>query len=131
MKKITFFDIALLALSIALCFGTAFIFHPCAPKADGSWMLCHWAGNIVVALGAAFCAASVARLFAPKDFKSGISAAFVPFALVALLVPGILIKMCMMRDMRCWSVMRPAVAILCVLIIIASVADLILTAIKK
>ena len=131
MKKITFFDIALIVLSLLLCLGTAFLFHPCGPKEDGSWMLCHWAGNVVVALGAAFSAVSVARLFLPKSIKTGISVAFLPFALITLLVPGVLVKMCMMHDMRCWTVMRPAVVIVSVLIIIISIVDIVLAAVKK
>ena len=131
MKKITFFDIALILLSLLLCLGTAFIFHPCGPKEDGSWMLCHWAGNVIVAMGAAFSAASIARLFLPKEIKTGISITFIPFAIISLLVTGLLVKMCMMHDMRCWVVMRPSVVILSVLIIIISIVDIIVAAVKK
>ena len=131
MKKITFFDVALIVLSLLLCFGTAFIFHPCGLKDDGSWMMCHWAGNVIVALGAAFSAASLARFFLPKSIKIGISVSFIPFSIITLLVPGVLVKMCMMHDMRCWSVMKPAVVIISVFIIITSIADIILAAVKK
>ena len=131
MKKITFFDVAFILLSVLLCFGTFFVFHPCGPKDDGSWMVCHWAGNVIVALGAAFSAASLARFFLPKSIKIGISVSFIPFSIITLLVPGVLVKMCMMHDMRCWSVMKPAVVIISVFIIITSIADIILAAVKK
>lgn len=131
MKKIGFVDIALAFLSLFLCLGTAFLFHPCGPKADGSWMLCHWAGNMIVALGAAFSAASVARLFFPKDIKVGFSIAFIPFSIVTILVPGVLVRMCGMKDMRCWTATRPAALILAGAICALSVADIIFSAKKK
>ena len=131
MKKVTLFDVVLCVLSLALCLGTAFVFHPCGPKDDGSWMLCHWAGRTVVALGAAFVLASIIRFFVPAEAKKGFSLAFLPFSVVTFLVPGFLIKMCMMHEMRCWSVMKPFVSVLTVLILIAALVDVILGVIKK
>ncbi len=131
MKKIGFVDIALAFLSLFLCLGAAFLFHPCGPKADGSWMLCHWAGNMIVALGAAFSAASLARFFLPKDIRTGLSIAFIPFSIVTILVPGVLVRMCAMKDMRCWSATRPAALIIAIAIFALSVVDIIFSAIKK
>ena len=126
MKKITIsvIDAALLALSLALCFGTKFAFHACAPKPDGSWMHCHQAELAVVAIGAALSLAAAARLFLRRGaVKAALS--FVSFALavVAALVPQVIIKLCMMQDMRCHAVMRPAVFVLGVLIAAVSLVD--------
>ena len=131
MKKITVFDLALCLLSLALCFGTVFVFTACGPKEDGSWMLCHWADRTVVALAAAFLAASVIRFFVSKDVKKGISIAFIPFSVITLLIPGKIIRLCMMHDMRCWTLMKPFVTVTAVLILAVSIAEVIVRGIKK
>ena len=131
MKKINAFDIVLTLLSLVLCLGTAFLFHPCGPKVDGSWMLCHWARNVIIALGAVFSAASIARFFLNDNITTGISISFIPLSVITCLVPGILVKMCGMKDMRCWSVMRPCVLVFSIAICVISVVDIILTVTKN
>lgn len=124
MKKISAIDIILLVLSLVLCFGTAFAFHPCAPKADGSYMMCHWASHVIIALGAVLSLLSLVRLFTQNALvKAGLTLSFVPVAVVCALVPKVLMPLCMMQDMRCHTTMRPAVIVLCVLISALSVVD--------
>lgn len=126
MKKISASDIILLVLSLILLFGTAFVFHACPQKEDGSWMMCHWAGNVVTGLASVFSFVSLVRLFIPcEKIKTGISLAFVPFAVVTALVPGILVPLCMMKDMRCHTIMRPSVVVISILILAVSLIDFI------
>ena len=127
MKKVSASDLILLVLSLILLFGSHFGFHACPPKADGSWMLCHWAEHTVTALGIVFAVLSLVRFFVDFRIKSGISLSFVPLTLFTALVPGLIIKLCMVKDMRCHTVMRPAVIVLSLLILSVSVIDFIVS----
>ena len=123
MKKVSVSDVILLVLSLILVVGSHVAFHACAAKPDGSWMVCHWAEHVVTALGAVFAVLSVARFFFAGKTKAGISLSFVPLAVVTALVPGVIVNLCMMKDMHCHTVMRPAVVVLSILIAIVSAVD--------
>lgn len=126
MKKINLQDIILLVLSLLLAFGTEFFFHACPAKDDGSWMRCHWAENAVFAIGIALSVLALARFFiSDQKIKAGISLSFLSFSLLAAFVPGIVIPLCMMKDMRCHTIMRPAVVVISILIFIVSLVDFI------
>ena len=124
-QKINGFDVILLALSAVLLLGVLTAFAPCGAKEDGSWMTCHWAGNAVAGAAAVLTALAVMR-FVVRDSKVrlGLSAAMIPTALLAALIPGRLIALCMMPSMRCRAVMSPAVTVLSVLLIAAAVIDI-------
>ena len=120
--------LALAQLLVCLLFfaGLLTVFAPCGPKEDGGFMTCHWAGNTLVGLAAVLCVMSVIRL-AARDRKArmGVDLAAIPTALLAAMTPGKLIGLCMMADMRCRSVMRPAALIFSVLILVLAGIDLI------
>ncbi len=120
-------DIILFMLSTALCFGTKFVFHACAPKEDGGWMVCHWAEQAVFGLGLVlFFLSSVMFAFKDGKTKSGMILAMEAIAALAAILPNHLINLCMMTDMRCHSVMKPAVLILGILIMIVGVIAIII-----
>ena len=123
-QKINGFDVILFSLSALLLLGVLTVFAPCGAKEDGGWMTCHWAGNAVAGAAAVLTALAVMRIFA-KDGKaqSWLSAAMIPTALLAALIPGRLIALCMMPSMRCRAVMSPAVTVLSVLIIAIAAMD--------
>jgi len=124
MKKIMIPDVILCILSAVLCFGTKFGFHACGPKEDGGWMACHWAEQAVFGLGIVMLVLSIMMTFLLKDgkTKSGIALSLAGMAALALAVPNHLIMLCMMTDMRCHSVMKPAVMIISIFILGFSIA---------
>lgn len=124
-KKPGALDAALLLLSAALLLGVWTVFAPCAPKEDGSWMSCHWAGRAVAGTAAVLTLLAALRLLVPRA-RLGLDLAMLPTAALALLLPGHLIGLCMMPDMRCRSVMLPAVTVLSILIAAAAAMDLLL-----
>ncbi len=125
MKKISIFDIILSVLSVVLFFGTIFIFHACPAKDDGTWMVCHWAEHGVIAFSVVLSIVSLIRFFiGDKKIKMGLSISIVPCAIFTALIPGVFINLCMMKNMRCHTVMRPAVIVLCVLITVSALVDL-------
>lgn len=127
MKNIKATDILLLICSLILCFGTAFLFTACKMKDDSSYMTCHWAQIIVVGLGAVLSVTNLTRLFIPRSAGTGIDISNIAVAVLAALMPQMIIPMCMMHTMRCHAVMRPAVIIVSVIIILISVIDMMIT----
>ena len=131
-KKISVLDVVLPAVGLAFLLGALFVFGPCGPKEDGSWMTCHWAGQAVTGVAALLLVLELVRLFVGDNrVKLGLDIAAIPAALLAALIPGHLIRLCMMADMRCRSVMSPAVTVFSVLMIVLSAADIFLLAKKK
>ena len=126
-KKIIFTDILLIIASAVLALGAAFVFHACGPKDDGSFMSCHWAQQAVFGLGLVMMIISCMHLGAKNPrMKMGISLAIIPVAVYTALVPQFVIKLCMMSSMRCHTTMRPAAAVICVLIVVIAAVDVIL-----
>jgi len=120
-------DIILLILSGLFVAGIHTFFAPCGPKEDGSWMVCHWAGQAEVAFSFVLFLISLAHAFIPNSLiKTGLSIAMIPTALAAALLPGNLINLCMIKTMRCHTIMHPAVILVCVLIILCAGLDIFL-----
>ena len=123
-KTAVIFDVMLCMLSAALCFGTKFLFHACAPKEDGGWMTCHWAEQAVFGLGIVLLILSIITFCFPDGkTKSGVQISMAVISVLAMTVPNHLIHLCMMTAMRCHSVMKPAVMIISILILICSVTS--------
>ena len=121
-NKIGAMDIVLLLLSAVLLIGVLTVFAPCGPKEDGSWMTCHWAGRAVAGAAAALTVIAALRPIA-RNARLGLDLAMLPISLLTLLLPGKLIGLCMMAEMRCRSVMTPAVTVLSLLIAAAAAID--------
>ena len=115
-KTTRILSVILLILSAALMLGVKLVFHACGAKEDGSWMTCHWAENAVCASGAVMTVISVIALCLKGRARAGAAFSLVPAAVVTALLPQVLIRMCMMNDMRCHAMMRPAVILLCAVI---------------
>lgn len=113
---------ALLLLCAAFCAGIKLVFHACPKKPDGTFMSCHWAEQSVFAFSLALTAMAVLLLIVRnKKTKTGIALAMIPAAAVTALIPNVMIKLCMMENMRCHSTMRPAVIVFSVVIAAAAV----------
>lgn len=119
-------DFAMLFVSAFLCIGINSFFKTCGPKADGSWMTCHWAGQALKAFSLVLFIISLMHFcISEPKIKQGISVAVIPVALFSAIIPGGYIKLCMAQTMRCHSITRPAVIVLSVLLIISAVIDII------
>ena len=113
--------IILTVLSLLLTVGVKLIFPACGPKEDGTWMACHWAEQAVFGMGIALTTISVVVLITGGSrVSAGAAIALISAAAVTVITPGILINLCMMQNMRCHTVMSPAVTVLCALIIAVS-----------
>ena len=125
-------DIVLLVLSVLLFVGTWLFFGACGPKEDGSWMNCHWAELVIIAVGAVLIVQSVLRfLFSSRDAKTAFSISALTTAVFTAFVPNRLIKLCMMNDMHCQAVMKPAVTVIAVIIALAAAVDIVIGIIDR
>lgn len=120
-------DFLLPALTLAFFLGLLFVFGPCGAKEDGGWMTCHWAGQALKGLAGAMLVIALGHLLPGRtELKRGLDLAMLPLSVLAFLLPGRLIGLCMMAQMRCRSVMTPAVTVFSVLLAVVSVLDLVL-----
>lgn len=131
-KNICVLDIILCVISVFFLVGIFTVFHPCGPKDDGTWMACHNAGNVVKIFAALLVIFSAVQVFIKNKFAkitlSGISAVI---AFISALIPTCIMKLCMMKTMRCHAVMKPAVVIFSILIIILCLVDIFMQAKKS
>lgn len=119
--------IIMTVLSLALTVGVKSFFSACGPKDDGTWMTCHWAEQAVFGMGIVLTVISAVVLAAGrKPAALGASLAAVPAACVAMLAPGVLINLCMMTNMHCHTVMRPAVMVISAVIAVIALVNSVL-----
>lgn len=120
-------DLLLLVFSLLYLSGILTFFAPCGPKEDGSWMTCHWAGQAALGTAAVLTVLSVVHILAKdRGIKLGLDVGILSAAALSALIPGRLIGLCMMPEMRCRQLTAPGVTVCSVLILAAAAADLIL-----
>lgn len=130
-KKIGLGDIAFVVFSLVFLVGITTFFAPCGPKEDGSWMNCHWAGNALIGLSAVLVVLSLVHIFVPAQVKIGIDSAAFLIAVLAIVLPGNLIKLCGMHTMKCHTLTRPATIIVSAFIILSVALDIFLQTKKR
>lgn len=124
-EKMDLFDLVLLGSSIVFLLVILFVFHPCGPKDDGSWMVCHWAGSVLIGLASVVVGGALLHCLPfGRGMKLGISLVLILVLILTCLVPGTLIDLCMMPGMYCRSVMRPGTIICSVLVMAVCMADI-------
>ena len=123
--------VSLLIMSIILMAGVKTVFSACAVNSDNI-MSCHWAQEAVFCVSIILILQSLLLLIIPgKQVKTGLALAMIPTAALMAVIPGTLINLCMMADMRCHAYMRPFVIVMAVLIIIVAVVDSLTNLISK
>ena len=126
-KRYTACDFLLPIVALLFLLGLLTVFAPCGAKEDGGWMSCHWAGQTLRGLSGAMLVIALLHLLPGMgEMKKGLNLAMLPLCVLAMLVPGRLVSLCMMASMRCRSVMSPAVTVFSILLIALSVLDLLL-----
>lgn len=119
-------DIIFLVLSSIYLVGIKTFFRACDPKEDGSWMVCHWASQAIIAFAIVIAAISVLHLIMTSPLvKAGLSLALIPCVILSATVPGGFIKLCRMTTMRCHTVTRPSVLVISIIFVVVAVIDVI------
>ena len=123
-RRIGVSDILLLLFSVVELIGILTFFAPCGPKEDGSWMSCHWAGQAVTGTALVLVVLALVHLLVrDRGMKLGLDVGLAVTAICSALLPGKLIGLCMMADMRCHRLTVPGVTVCAVLVILATALD--------
>lgn len=122
MRKV---DFIYAFLNVMFFFGSVFVFHACGPKEDGSWMTCHYAGNVVSLLFLILAAASVINIFVTAEIKAGIFIASLMVAAGNIFVPGTLVRLCSMEQMRCNVITRPCTISFSIVVVLCAAVNLV------
>ena len=129
-KKISIIDILMVIAAFVLMIGVQSVFSACE-VGEESIMACHWAQQAVFAVSIAEVLISLICLGARnRSARLYLSISNAILSVVVIFIPGTLINLCMMDDMRCRSIMRPAVTITAVVMIVICAVN-IFTSIKK
>ena len=134
MKKqnISWTSIIQLIVSAVFLIGMLTFLKPCGPKEDGTFMSCHYAGTALIILSAGMLAISLAGLLLKSSAaKAAASVLQIVLSVLILIIPGTVIGLCMMPEMRCRSVMRPGSIIIAILMILVSLAGVLINRKKK
>ncbi len=119
-------------VSLLLAIGVMTIFSACGRKDDGSWMHCHDVQNAVAVCGLIMTALFALCVFVKnKMIRMLLYLAALAAAVVAFLLPGTIMPMCMMNTMRCYTVMQPYVRIMAVIAALSALLGMISSLTKK
>lgn len=118
-------------LSAGLFVGSFTFLNTCGPKDDGSFMTCHYAGNVIKALSLVILIQAVLALINFKNTRAGLNISNLLVSVVCLLVPGHLVATCMMNDMRCNLYTKPGVTVICIIIAAVTLISSVMNLIKK
>ena len=123
--KVGVTDILLLLVNGIFFVGMRTFLAPCGQQADGHWMVCHWAGEALAGVSAVLFIIAVLHAAVPRaHIKAGLALASIPVSVLAILLPGHLIDLCMMETMRCHTVMQPGVTAISAVTIALLLVDL-------
>lgn len=130
-KRISVLNIIILIVSIVFLAGTLSFLKPCGPKEDGSFMSCHWAGQTLVGIAVVIIVMAILLLLLPAaESKMGTALAMIPVGILAAVIPGGLIHLCMMETMRCHAVMKPGARCFGIIIAVLAVISAVMSARK-
>ena len=103
-------DVLLLVLNLIFFAGIQTVFAPC---------------EAIAGVAAVLAAMALLHLIIPRaHIKCGLAIAMIPVSLLVLLLPGHLMDLCMMDQMRCHTVTAPAVTSIALLDIMLAAADI-------
>ncbi len=113
------------AIAVFLSIGVMTAFRACARPEDGMWMNCHNVQMCVFAAGILSAACTIAPCFFNYNAHGKImsvvsSVTGIVIMIVCALLPGRIMHMCMMADMRCNSLMKPFTTVMSVMFIVSS-----------
>ncbi len=126
MSKKTLFSLIPAIISLLFSVGVLTVFSACGMKDDGSWMRCHRVQNAVAICGAVMTLLFFASaLIKERTSRAVLNAAAFAGSVLAFLLPGAVMPMCMMTTMRCYTVMQPFTRIMTVITAIFAVCGFI------
>ena len=115
---------ALIVIIGLLVFFAPFGFaHVCFPKADGSFMKCHWMGEAVRMLGGLITALGVIFLLSKRS-RIGIAFSNIGLGVCLILLQTVVIGTCKTATMPCNVYTKPVILLLAIVLIAVDVGYL-------
>ena len=128
-KRFSVLNIIILIVSVVFLAGTLSFLKPCGPQEDGSFMSCHWAGQALIGVAVVLVVMAVILILLPSaESRMGAAVAMIPAGVLAAVIPGGLIRLCMMETMRCHAVMRPGAMCFGIVIAVLALINFIISA---
>ncbi|EPF27920.1 DUF4418 family protein [Treponema medium] len=113
--------IVIIGLLVLLApFGFA---HVCFPKADGSFMKCHWMGEAVRMLGGLITALGIIFLLSKRS-RIGIAFSNIGLGTCLILLQTVVIGTCKHAAMHCNVHTKPVILLLAIILIVINAAYL-------
>ena len=109
-------------ISIFLIVGVKFIFPACGVHDDGTYSSCHSAGQIIWWMAIAIAVIQVVCIIVDKKaVKIILQAVSAVVSIVCALIPGVIVRLCMMPTMRCQASMKPWVMVCSIVLAVLSI----------
>ncbi len=113
-------------LSVLLVLGVLTVFSPCGPKEDGTFMRCRSVRSAVLLTASGIALIQLlGTFFHGRVLRAAADAVSAAGCVLLFLLPGVIMPMCMMHTMRCYTAMQPFVRILSVPIGLFSLWDMV------
>ena len=125
-KYTVLLTVTLMIASIFLSLGVTNIFTGCTGlKEDGNYMRCHWAQNaIALVAGGTACMYLIGIFIKKHAIRKGILiGGIINNIVMIILANNTVIKLCMSKEMHCWTHMKPTVTMISTTIIIIAVIN--------
>ena len=116
-------------LGALVAFGPTYLFKVCQGlKADGTPMKCHWMAQAELGVGLAIVLVAVLMFIAKSnETKTMLSITTAGLAIVAFLMPRVLIGVCKTATMSCVALTLPALTIITIVLFLAAVIGIVLS----
>lgn len=125
-KNTAWTKIILIILGLIGTIALMTLLVPCGPKEDGTYMHCHTVGNILQALAAVSALLALLSWFLKKRTFSVIAdLGILAAGILMIALPGHIMSLCMMPEMRCRAIMQPGALVIGILLAAAALVDLI------
>ena len=115
--------ILIIIVGLLILFAPFGFARVCFPKADGSFMKCHWLGEAVRMLGGLIAALGVIFSLC-KTTRSGIAFSNIGVGICLILLQTVVIGTCKNATMHCNVYAKPVILLLAIILIVINAAYL-------
>jgi hypothetical protein len=131
MKNRFFSGGAAIVFGLLVALGPQFLFKVCPVMGD-MIMKCHWSARAEIGVGALIAALGIALVvFAGPKTRLGLTVGVFLAAILALLVPHVLIGGCPGHSMACRKITFPAITVISILLLTGAAFNALYLARKK
>jgi len=124
-------DILLPVVSVLYLIGIKNWFPVCSSMGE-TVMSCHWAGKVLTAMAILSIALSFIHMLIPdRKFKAGLDAGMIGLYGLMAIIPGNIIRLCMMSSMSCRTLTRPWTLIFGTVLALICVVDIVLVLVQN